>query len=151
MASSTTKPMASTKASMVSVLTVNPNSAIKANVPIKHTGMVISGMMDARKVRRNTKITKATRTAASKMVWYTALMERSMNTELSLATRMSTPGGKFSLILGIMLRTAVLRSSGLAVALRITPKAIVSLPFKRVDVRSAWGPCSTRATSPMRT
>ena len=60
-----------------------------------------------------------------------------MNTELSLATSISTPGGKFSLIFGIMLRTAALRSSGLAVALRITPKVMASLPFKRVAVRSA--------------
>ncbi len=45
-----------------------PNSAIRANEPIRLTGMVMSGMMDARKVRRNTKITSATSTTASAMV-----------------------------------------------------------------------------------
>ena len=68
MASSTTKPIANTKANIVSVFTVKPNMAIKAKVPIKHTGIVTSGMIDARKVRKNKKITKATKMAASKIV-----------------------------------------------------------------------------------
>ena len=68
MASSTTKPMASTKASRVKVLMENPNKAIKAKVPIKLTGIVTKGMIEARTVRRKTKITKATSTAASTMV-----------------------------------------------------------------------------------
>ena len=135
---------------MVKVLTVKPNNAINANVPTKQTGMVTKGMMDARKVRRKTKITKATNTIASMMVWYTALIERSINTELSFAISISIPGGRFSLIFGIILRTAALRSSGLAVAFRITPSVMASRPFKRVEVRSDNGPCSTRATSLMR-
>ena len=67
-ASSTTKPMANTKASRVSVLMVNPARAIKAKVPTRQTGMVMMGMMDARRVRKNTKITSATSTTASTMV-----------------------------------------------------------------------------------
>jgi tripartite-type tricarboxylate transporter receptor subunit TctC len=43
-------------------------NAIMAKVPIKLTGMVMMGMMEARKVRRKTKITKATKTTASAMV-----------------------------------------------------------------------------------
>ena len=151
MASSTTRPIASTSASMVSELTVKPNKAISAKVPIKDTGMVTSGMMEARKVRRKTKITRATSTMASTMVWYTALMERSMKTELSLAISISMPGGKFSLMRGIMARMAALKSRGLAVALRITPSVMASRPFSRVEVRSDWAPCSTRATSRTRT
>jgi hypothetical protein len=42
--------------------------AISAKVPTRLTGMVMIGMMDARKVRRNTKITSATSTMASAMV-----------------------------------------------------------------------------------
>jgi len=45
-----------------------PNSAMSAKVPIRLTGMVTSGMIDARSVRRNTKITRATSTTASAMV-----------------------------------------------------------------------------------
>ena len=67
-ASSTTRPMASTSASSVSVLMVKPASAISAKVPIRLTGIVTSGMIDARSVRRNTKMTSATSTIASAMV-----------------------------------------------------------------------------------
>ena len=68
MESSTTKPMASTKASMVNELMEKPNKAIMEKVPISATGMVTKGMMEARKVRRKKKITKATNTTASRIV-----------------------------------------------------------------------------------
>ena len=68
MESSTTKPIASTRASMVSELIEKPNKAIIEKVPINATGMVTSGMMEARKVRRKKKITNATNTTASRIV-----------------------------------------------------------------------------------
>ena len=68
-ASSTTSPIASTRASKVKVLIVNPATAMRPNTPIRLTGMVTSGMMDARNVRRNTNTTNATRPMASPMVW----------------------------------------------------------------------------------
>ena len=150
MASSTTSPMASTSASSVSVLMENPNSAISANVPIRLTGMVTSGMMDARSVRKNTKITSATSTTASKMVLYTAWMERSMNTELSLATSTVIPGGRSARTLSRRSRTAADSTSGLAVAWRITPSETASRPFRRTEVRSSCAPSRTRATSSRR-
>ncbi len=110
--------------------TANPlelSKAIKAKLPIKATGMVIRGMMDVRKVRKKMKITKDTSAAASKMVWNTASMDFSMNTEESLATSMRTPGGRFSWMRGIMAVIALLSSKGLAVALRKTPSAMASL------------------------
>ena len=67
-ASSTTRPMASTSASSVSVLTVKPASAMSAKAPIRLTGIVTSGMIDARSVRRNTNTTSATSTTASATV-----------------------------------------------------------------------------------
>ena len=57
--------MASTSASSVSVLTVKPASAISENAPTRLTGMVTSGMKDARTVRRKMNTTKATSTTAS--------------------------------------------------------------------------------------
>ena len=60
--------MASTSASKVRVLMEKPASCISANVPTRLTGMVMMGMMDARNVRKNTKITSATSTTASAMV-----------------------------------------------------------------------------------
>ena len=67
-ASSTTRPIASTRASSVRVLMVKPASAIMAKVPIRLTGIVTIGMIDARTVRRKTKITSATSRIASAMV-----------------------------------------------------------------------------------
>ena len=61
--------MASTSASKVNELMEKPNMAIKAKLPVSDTGMVISGMMEARKVRKKKKMTKATNAAASRMVW----------------------------------------------------------------------------------
>jgi hypothetical protein len=68
MASSTTRPIASTSASSVSVLIVKPASAINEKAPIRLTGMVTSGMIDARSVRRNTNTTSATSSTASATV-----------------------------------------------------------------------------------
>ena len=82
-ASSTTRPIASTIASSVSVLIVKPNSAISANAPISATGIVTSGMIVARKLRRKKKITSTTSTTASAIVRNTDLIERSMNTDVS--------------------------------------------------------------------
>ena len=68
MASSTTRPMASTSDSSVSVLMLKPASAISEKVPIRLTGMVTSGMIDARSVRRKTNTTSATSTTDSATV-----------------------------------------------------------------------------------
>ncbi|MNW23214.1 hypothetical protein D3C71_2251850 [compost metagenome] len=45
-----------------------PASDISAKLPTRLTGMVTMGMMEARAVRRKTKITSATSTTASAMV-----------------------------------------------------------------------------------
>ena len=58
MASSTTRPTASTSASRVSVLIEKPNSHMKVKAPISETGMVTIGTSVARKLRRKTKITE---------------------------------------------------------------------------------------------
>ena len=80
MASSTTSPTASTKASKVSVLIEKPNTSISVNAPISDTGMVTSGTSMARQLRRKKKMMIATSSTASPMVVNTARMERSMNT-----------------------------------------------------------------------
>ena len=82
-ASSTTRPIASTIASSVSVLIVNPNRYISANAPISDTGIVTIGMIVARRLRRKKKITSTTSTIASTMVVNTDAIERSMNTDVS--------------------------------------------------------------------
>ena len=147
MASSTTKPMASTKASNVSVLMVKPAKAIMAKVPTKLTGMVMMGMMEARNVRKKTKITKATKMTASTMVRNTLLIDLSMKTELSLATSMVISPGMSCFKRGIISRTPFESSNGLAVACRMTPAEIEGLPFNRTRLRSSAAPSSTFATS----
>ena len=67
-ASSTTRPMASTMANKVRVLTENPNKYIMPNAPMSETGIVTIGIRLARTLRRKKKITSTTRTSASRMV-----------------------------------------------------------------------------------
>ena len=52
-----------------------------------------------------------------------------MNTELSLATSMRRPGGRSCWMRGMTSRTPAEMSSGLAVALRITPTLTAGLPL----------------------
>ena len=150
-ASSTTSPIASTSASSTSVLMVKPASAMRMNAPTRLTGMVTSGMIDARKVRRNTNTTSATSTTDSMTVVYTALIERSMNTDRSLASTTVTLAGRSRWIAGIAARTPSATSSGLAVALRITPVLIDGTPFRRTRERSLAAASCTCATSRRRT
>ena len=65
MASSTTRPMASTMASRVRVLIEKPSAQITKQVPISETGMVTIGTVTARGERRKNRITASTSTAAS--------------------------------------------------------------------------------------
>jgi hypothetical protein len=83
MASSTTRPIASTMASRVSVFTVKPSANMMAKVPISDTGMVTTGISEPRTERRNSRITTTTRPMASTMVQNTDLIDSSMNTEVS--------------------------------------------------------------------
>ena len=68
MASSTTRPIASTMASRLSVLMVKPSKYMIANAPISDTGIVTSGISTARQLRRNRKITSTTSSTASTTV-----------------------------------------------------------------------------------
>jgi hypothetical protein len=85
------------------------------------------------------------------MVWYTLLIDRSMNTELSLAMSIEMPGGRSACSLGIMARTPRLSSSGLAVAWRITPAVMATLPLSVHRCARQRRASCTRATSRMRT
>src|SRR5512137_2141845 len=74
MASSTSKPMASTMANMVSMLMENPNAPNTANVPSSTTGTAMVGMSVARMLPMNSHITRNTRNTASNSVLTTSLM-----------------------------------------------------------------------------
>ena len=83
MESSTTSPMARTMASSVSVFTLKPKRYMNVNAPTSETGIVTSGITVARRLRRKRKITTATSTIASTMVWNTALIDSSMKRDES--------------------------------------------------------------------
>ena len=64
MASSTTRPIASTSPKSVSTFTENPNTAMGRKDATMDTGMATAGMMVARTERRNRKITPTTSASA---------------------------------------------------------------------------------------
>ncbi len=150
-ASSTTRPIASTIASSVSVLTVKPNAYINANAPTSDRGIVTSGIKVARTSRRKMKITSITRSTASVIVRNTDWIERSMNTDESYTTVIFMPSGSVGLIFAISARTACDSSSGLPVACLTTPMVIDGWPLKRAITRSSTAPMATSATSRNRT
>ena len=65
------------------MLIEKPNIHMKMNAPISDTGMVTIGTNVARKLRRNTKMTRTTRTIASMIVWKTLSIDLEMKIELS--------------------------------------------------------------------
>src|SRR3546814_9716144 len=87
MASSTTRPIASTIASKVRVLIENPKKYMIPKAPISDTGMVTMGIRLARRLRRKKKITSTTRMMASATVWYTRSEEHT--SELQSLMRIS--------------------------------------------------------------
>ena len=83
MASSTTIPMARTRARSETVLSEKPIASITAKVPTSATGTAISGMIVARSEPRKMKTTMTTSTKASISVCSTSLMLSFTNSELS--------------------------------------------------------------------
>ncbi|SVJ58469.1 Uncharacterised protein [Klebsiella pneumoniae] len=75
MASSTSKPMASTMPNMVRVLIEKPNAASTPKVPSSTTGTAMVGISVARKFCRNRYITRNTRRIASPRVFTTSWIE----------------------------------------------------------------------------
>ncbi len=78
-ASSTSRPMASTTPNIVSTLIEKPNASITANVPSSTTGTAIAGISVARRFCRKTYITRNTSTNASISVLTTSSIDRRMN------------------------------------------------------------------------
>jgi hypothetical protein len=79
MASSTSRPIASTMANMVSTLIEYPKACSTPNVPSNTTGTAMVGMKVARMFCRNSSITKNTKTIASSNVLTTSLIEMRTN------------------------------------------------------------------------
>ncbi|MNX60923.1 hypothetical protein D3C86_918420 [compost metagenome] len=82
-ASSTTTPMAKTKANKVIRLRVMPKNCINTNVPIRDTGTAIAGITVERQSPRNRNTTNPTRIKASIKVCITFSIEASRNLDTS--------------------------------------------------------------------
>ena len=85
-ASSTTIAMARINPNKVNVLIENPKADMTASVPIRETGMVMQGMITARKFWRNRKITSMTRAVVSRKVTSTSSMEALITCVVSSVT-----------------------------------------------------------------
>ena len=79
MASSTTRPIASTIASSVRRLKLNPSISIRVQTPIIDSGIVTTGMITERNEARNRKITTITMITASPSVFSTSSIDDWMN------------------------------------------------------------------------
>ena len=79
MASSTTSPIASTIASSVKRLMLNPITSIRLQTPISESGMVTTGMITERNEARNRKMTTTTMPTASIKVIFTSSIDDWMN------------------------------------------------------------------------
>src|SRR5664280_1058122 len=79
MASSTSNPIASTMANIVSMLIENPNAPSAANVPNNTTGTAMVGISVARMLPMNSHITRNTSKIASNNVFTTSWMATRTN------------------------------------------------------------------------
>ena len=71
--------MARTNANSVNRLIEYPNASITKKVPISDSGMAMTGMMTARRLPRNRKMTMVTMRSDSASVFTTSTMEVLMN------------------------------------------------------------------------
>ncbi len=94
MASSTRRPIASTRPNIESVLIVKPTAAMRPNVPSSTTGTAIAGMSVALQFCRKRNITRTTSTMPSSSVFTTSWIDILMNGVTSLGYTTFKPGGK---------------------------------------------------------
>ena len=94
MASSTTRPIASTMPMSAMVLMENPRSGKTAKVPISETGTASAGIRVARQPCRKTNTTMMTRTSASYSVLMISLIPSRTDWVVSSAMLYSRSAGK---------------------------------------------------------
>ncbi len=96
-ASSTSRPIASTIANIVSMLIENPAAASTPNVPSRTIGTAIVGMSVARMFCRNSSMTRNTRKIASLSVLTTSRMDTRTNGVVSNGVTARSPCGNVGL------------------------------------------------------
>ena len=116
----------------------------------RHTGIVVTGMIIARKLPRNSRMTRPTSVVVAAMVTYTERIAARMNSESSLLLVSDMPSGRSALMRSISSSIPVITSTVLAVDCLMMPSDTELLPLVRNMARVWRGPSSTRATSPRR-
>ena len=131
-ASSTSRPIASTIANIVSVLMPKPKAASTAKVPSSTTGTASVGISVARKFCRNSSITRKTSPIASSSVITTPWMDSFTTGVVSCGIATCRPGGKCASSSARCARTAAAVSSALAPDCCMMPRPAAGLPLKRL-------------------
>ena len=134
MASSTTRPTASTMASSVSRFTVKPNTCMRKTAPMSETGIATSGTSTVRSEPRNRKMTTMTISTVSVSVWTTSWMALLMYVVESKATSPFMPVGSSARTSSISLRTLAMTSTELALGSTHTPMNTARLPERRTSL-----------------
>ena len=150
-ASSTTKPVATTSAISDRLSSDMPAKAITAKVPISDSGTATEGMTVAHSRRRNTKITATTRPMVRIRVNFTSCTEARMVSVRSENTASSTPAGSTDCSCGSSLRTFSTVWTMLAVGWRRISSSTAALPSAQAESWSFSTPSTTSATSFSRT
>ena len=150
-ASSTTRPTASTMASSENVFRLYPISAMNARVPISDSGIVTTVTKAPRIEPRNRKMTTITRMTASRSASKTSTTDSLMKIELSKATARVTSVGSTARRPGSSRFTRPATVSAFAEGCLIIPTARPGLPSISTPVFVLSAPTTTSATSDRRT
>ena len=149
MASSTSRPMASTIANMVSMLMEYPSADNTPNVPSSTTGTAMAGIMVARKFCKKIYITITTSSMASASVLTTSVIEaRTNGVESELMTPVM-PSGKKGASSPILRAIESATFIALAPSASTMPMPAPGRPFKRDLMVRLSASRATRATSAM--
>ena len=112
-ASSTTRPMASTRPKRESVFTENPKAGKRMKVPMSDTGTARSGISVGRQPCRNTNTTRMTSSSACQSVFEISRIPSDTACVVSRPIAYSRPCGKLLLILSIAFLTPLAQSRAL--------------------------------------
>ena len=151
MASSTTRPMASTIAKSVSVLMENPSTTNAPKVAISDTGMASAGTSVARQFCRNRYRISVTRISASMKVSATSWIDARIYLVLSTISMYFRSGGKSFSASRMTSCTPRTVSMALASLVSWMPKPMPTCPLDMASTATRRAPVSMRAISFMRT
>ncbi len=132
-ASSTTRPMASTSANSDSVLMEKPRKGNRTNGPTSDTGTAIRGIRVARQFWRNRNTTRITSAIASRIVVAISRMPSVIGAVVSRPTAYSMSLGKRSCSSRITCLTPSATASAFAPGAWNTATSAAGRPWKRED------------------